>query len=509
VVRARVTKTLGDLGDLGHKRAGTPEGRKAGDYVMARLAAAGLADVRAESFRFGKCDIVSSSLAVTIDGVAVPMDHEVFAYSGSGTAEGSVVYVGSGAEADYQGKDAAGKIVLLERSPTFHRTSQYRLVHEKGGAAMLYVSTAPENLIQIGIVREADEGLGPIPTATVGQDDGAKLITAAKLGRPVHVAISGDLRITAAEGQNILGYLPGTDPTASYVLVGAHYDTWQVGSADNGTGVAAMLELADTLAAAPRRRYGTLFVGYDAEEIGMLGGYDFLRTHVVLAKEPMLAWVNLEIPVTTEGASSLLGVTHGAGLDPAFADTLAHSVYPLVAGMEVIPTVSGGIIPTDIQGMYWYGLPGMTTVANPRYYHTKRDVPDTVDTDALAASALAFRQVLDFMDRKPIADYAVHDEEVWRIEATSQPAGAALAVTAGVRDGKGAPVAGAMVSMFLTVDDFTRVLDASGTTDAAGVATFGVPADALAKGSGGRWLHLRAGREHPLAEWIAPIGAPP
>ena len=43
------------------------------------------------------------------------------------------------------------------------------------------------------------------------------------------------------------------------------------------------------------------------------------------------------------------------------------------------------------------------------------------------------------------------------------------------------------------------------TTDAAGQLTLTVPSDALSEGAGGRWLHLTAADEHPLAETIVPL----
>ena len=41
--------------------------------------------------------------------------------------------------------------------------------------------------------------------------------------------------------------IPGTDEPEKYFLVGGHLDSWYVGTTDNATGNAAMLELARVL----------------------------------------------------------------------------------------------------------------------------------------------------------------------------------------------------------------------------------------------------------------------
>ena len=93
--------------------------------------------------------------------------------------------------------------------------------------------------------------------------------------------ISGELEDTGYEveerpfgdgGVNVVARLDGSDPDAAAVLVGAHYDTVKAspGADDNGTGVAAVLEiarvLADTQPIAPVE-----LVLFDLEEPGRLG----------------------------------------------------------------------------------------------------------------------------------------------------------------------------------------------------------------------------------------------
>ncbi|MFV8754602.1 M28 family metallopeptidase [Nannocystaceae bacterium ST9] len=75
-----------------------------------------------------------------------------------------------------------------------------------------------------------------------------------------------------ATGVNVVGVRPGTDLADEHVIVGAHYDHIPAcsGADDNGSGVAATLELARILADIPTPR--TLMITcWDEEELGLIG----------------------------------------------------------------------------------------------------------------------------------------------------------------------------------------------------------------------------------------------
>src|SRR6266571_4307688 len=57
-----------DPAAVGPKRVGTPAGAQAGDYLKARFEAAGLADVRFESFQLPRYDVTAKALALSVDG---------------------------------------------------------------------------------------------------------------------------------------------------------------------------------------------------------------------------------------------------------------------------------------------------------------------------------------------------------------------------------------------------------------------------------------------------------
>lgn len=77
-------------------------------------------------------------------------------------------------------------------------------------------------------------------------------------------------------GINVLGTLPGSDPDAPHVMIGAHYDHIEecAGADDNATGVAGSLEAARALAMG--QYTNTLTVAcWDEEERGLIGSEAF------------------------------------------------------------------------------------------------------------------------------------------------------------------------------------------------------------------------------------------
>jgi len=499
-VVARVTGTLTDLGALGSKRAGTAQAMQASQYVFDKFSALGLSDVHFETFQFPRFVLTSSSLAVTANGAPLAMPHDVLAYSGAGTADAEVVPVGIGQAGDYAGKNVTGKIVMVRRDTYFHRSAQYREVIAHGGAGMLYVSASPMNLIQIGTVADPEDGLGPIPTVTVGMMDGDRIAAAVTAGQTVRAVMTVQATLQAGTGRNVIARLPGSDAGGAHFLLGAHFDTWYEGAVDNTTGVAALLETARAAAARSGRQKTLVFVAYDAEELGLFGSYDYLRQHIVAARDPVLAVFNFEMPASHPTEQHALAYTLGSPLRDALMEQLLNRQYGAFVALGLVPSLFGGGIPTDIQGMYWYGLQGLTTFCSSIYYHTSQDTSEKVDTAFLALATQRFDAALARLDGATAASLQVPDTMTWKITTSSAAVVAGREVTVTVTNNQGTPQVDAQVRVWLDVDDFTRVALLTARTDASGIARVTIPSAALTMGSADRWIHATAGMTSPLAE---------
>jgi len=501
--QAQLLATLEDLAAMGEKAAGTPAGEQAAAYIHDRFTRLGLQDVRYETFAFPRWALVSKSLTITIDGVASTPGFDVFEAAGGGAlADAPIVDAGTATAGELATKDLTGKVALVVRDPSFHRSAQFANVTAAGAAAMLYLSIAPANLRQVGSVRTAWEAAGTIPAITVGADDGKAITDALAAGKDVRATFDVRVTSTPGTGRNVVATLPGERPER--LVLGAHFDTWFAGSADNGGGVAELLAIADRRMRRGKPRYTLVFVAFDGEEIGLYGGYDYLRDHEIVNAEPILAVINFESPSAHDPEIAGLVHSNQPKLDEALQAARLRQLYAVYAGLEIVAQLFGGIIPTDIQGMYRGGVPTVTTAVTNPYYHTVEDTPDKVDLQLLADSTDAFDEAITNLEKLTPADFEVVDPQLWTAELVATPgaAGAPYVVDATIRDGSGAPRAGVSATAAVLVDDFAHATTVTAMTDANGRARFELPASEVTRGSGNRFVHVTAGPTYPLVEKI-------
>ncbi|MFL6193934.1 MAG: M28 family peptidase [Thermoanaerobaculia bacterium] len=171
--------------------------------------------------------------------------------SASGEAAAGLVDVGAGtAEADYQGKDVRGKLVLASSQPG----AVYALAVDHFGAAGI-VSYAQNQVTgwwkeDETLVRWGHLDTFPAPSTFAfmvslkqARDWQGRLAA----GRPVR------LRASVRAGQHpgaysiVTGVIPGADRTREVVL-SCHLDHQRPGANDNASGCASILEVARTLA---------------------------------------------------------------------------------------------------------------------------------------------------------------------------------------------------------------------------------------------------------------------
>ncbi|GIL14706.1 MAG: hypothetical protein BroJett038_34260 [Chloroflexota bacterium] len=108
---------------------------------------------------------------------------------------------------------------------------------------------------------------------------------------------------------NIVGIIQGKEVGGGIILVGAHYDSISMapddpsynapGANDNGSGVAALIELARILAARPHRAT-IMLVAFSAEEVGRKGSIEFVK-YLQARQIPINYMLNLDIIGSGDG----------------------------------------------------------------------------------------------------------------------------------------------------------------------------------------------------------------
>ena len=121
-----------------------------------------------------------------------------------------------------------------------------------------------------------------IPIVVLSSDPGRQLLTELRKPQPnVNAVLTVDIQRKLHQTQNVLGVIEGTDARLrnEVVVVGAHYDhdgeafgqIWY-GADDNGSGTAALLELAEAFGHGAQRPARTVLLGaWAGEEKGLLG----------------------------------------------------------------------------------------------------------------------------------------------------------------------------------------------------------------------------------------------
>lgn len=467
---------------LGPKPPGSAAGRAQAARIAERFRAAGL-DTRFEDFHLPAFVVRSTRIAV-VGQHARTVPGETFAYGGTGRVEADVVDVGDGRASDYTGLDVRGKIVMVRRNEAFHRSSQLAEIVAHGGAAMLYVSGSPDNLVQTGTVRFAQVPPARIPTATVGAGDGAALRADLEDGG-LRMAIEVDAVREDAVARNVIGVRRGTTFPDEVILVGGHYDNWHNGAVDNCSGIGSMLDIvAATKDLAPK--YTVIFGAWDAEEIGLTGSYDFVKRHPDLVRR-IVVNENLEMTsaATYVGASrldySLINLMFGT-LSPAMnavilASAAGNAFTPVPTTAMGVRAISGGIIPTDLQPFYSAGVQGFSTFSSTPYYHTKDDNPDKIDVASHDRVTAYLRDVLVGLQDVPPASLHLREVPTVAVAAPAETTpGAAIPVEVRVTDPLGQPVTGAPVKVLVNQRDHWAVDEGFATEVGGGVYRYTVPA---------------------------------
>ena len=170
--------------------------------------------------------------------------------------------------------------------------------------------------------------------------------------------------------RNVLGVLRGRDPTGSVLLV-AHYDgvPGAPAAADDGAGVASILEAVRALRARGPLRNDVVVLFSDGEELGLMGARAYAA-----APWPARPAVVLNLEARGDAGPSLMFETgpHSGGLVRRFSRTRA----PLASSLfqEIYRRMPND---TDLSVFAALGYPGLNFANGERgaYYHTPLDAP--------------------------------------------------------------------------------------------------------------------------------------
>jgi len=437
--------------NIGPRLTGSPQLEQASHWTEAQFKALGLENAHLESWTIAN----SWTRGPATGRVISPAAHEFtlasmgWSPATSGTVKGEVAGMDVEKIEDlekYKGK-LAGKIVLLGRArdlvppenplltpwgegtlPLMHakenqptdfraagrlRQAARKMIADEKAVALVLASEKMYGLLNM-TTASPDYKPGPVPAVFMAREDYLQLWRLLDAGGPVEAELNvqGSFSGKPVEVYNTVAEIRGTEKPDEMVIIGAHLDSWDLGTGatDNGTGSMAVLEAARALQKVGVKPKRTIrFVLFSGEEQGLNGSKAYVQAH----KAELGKISGVLVHDTGTGKVRTVGLMGNYNV----RETMDRVLFPLAEPAGIMePTLrsEGGSdhVPFDAEG-----VPGFWCVQDPADYdkthHSQADVLERVRWDdltqgaqVLAVFAYNVAQLPDLLPRKPAKEAA-------------------------------------------------------------------------------------------------------
>lgn len=391
--------------EVGPRFAGTAGDRAAVSWALTELRELGFESVETEEVevpRWVRGDIevaitepwpqpmvalaLGGSPGTPDDGIQAPVvqaeNIEELEQMDPAEVEGRIVYLGERMET---GRTAEGYSEVVP-----NRSAGPAVASRMGAVATVIrsVGSSDERVAHTGGTRFPD-GVDPIPAAALSNPDADLLERQLDTGRTVML----DLHLSARElspttSANVIAEVPGRDPDAGVVILGAHLDSWDItpGAHDDAAGVAMITAAAHLISELDQRPERSIRVVLFAnEEFGLDGAQTYAENR---AEDPEQHFVGI-------------GADLGADRVWRFDTLMAEDALPYASAFfEVIEPLGvewgdndGYGIP-DFIPLREQGMPILDPMQDATDYfdihHTINDTLDKVDPESLQQNVAVY-----------------------------------------------------------------------------------------------------------------------
>ena len=445
--------------------AGTPEAKKAAQYIVNEFQQYGLMPAPGsqnyfQAFEFNSGVKAGTNNHLSSQTPANKMKHifeKDFVPAGfsddANLTDIPIVFAGHGIRAealhhdDYANLDVKGKAVIVlrygpEGNDPKTQFAQYYSVRykamtarEAGASALLVVIDAEDKLPTLRLDR--NPGTAGLPVIYVKRDVISRWLEAAKKEFPdpknphvqtsfevpdVQVSFQTELIREKSSTENVLGLLEASPKTDQVIVIGAHYDHLGTGvegslakkpgeihngADDNASGVGGLLELARVLSENRNTlTRNVLFVAFGAEELGVLGSNYFVKNPVVPLKN-VIAMLNLDMVGRLRDGKLVVG---GAGTSPSWKEMLVNAKPDSLK----LTFQEDGYGPSDHMVFYANNIPVLFFFTGAHaQYHRPEDDSQTLNYDGLS-------QISDYVYRV-MSELQKQDEAIKFTRVKSSP----------------------------------------------------------------------------------------
>lgn len=457
---------------------GTPFDRVAAKYIKDYLELSGLEMLGKNGYQFFEYidhqDLgPNNSMSVNKRTLELGKDFSVFSFSSSDTLSASVAFVGYGfnistseiAWDDYIPVNVSGKwAMILRGDPDYDNSNspfaayssdrhKAQVAKDQGAAGVILVSgvnfdkddelvSTRQKSFEIGIPvvqvkRPVANAILKVNGNSVEKLEDAiiKQRTPKSFTAGASICVRTDVLTKKKYTQNVVAFVEGSHPVLKnqYVVIGAHYDhigmggkgsssrmpdTLAVhnGADDNASGVAAILEIGQKLAANPPQR-SVLIVAFGAEELGLLGSRYFTE-YPLVPLDSVVAMVNIDMIGRLNDERTLQVGGYKTSLE---AEEILNRVNQnFNFNLALSPQGYG---PSDHASFYSKSIPVFFFTSGAHVdYHTPNDVIDYINFEGLVESSKFIYDVvkdvanasapLAFQEAGPAAPSSRHGREL-------------------------------------------------------------------------------------------------
>lgn len=301
---------------LGYRPAGSRAEFETGEMLKQEMEAIGLSDVRKDAVKVDGWEFKKAVLSYSgEDGTRHEIQLGAYqtTFVTDGPKEFSLMYLGKGTAADYEGKDVTGKLVLVDINQRDEWWINYPVyqAHLKGAAALIAVQSGGYGEIDDEALNAQDiAGPENAPAFSISRKDSDPLKELLERTAEITITLDADSRVTRdCTTYNIVGSIPGRHPDRM-VLLSAHYDSYFSGFQDDNTAIALMFGIAQALLASGVTPNNTIVIcAMAAEEWGVVdsnfdwstGAYEQVFTAHPEWVGKVIADLNFELPALAHG----------------------------------------------------------------------------------------------------------------------------------------------------------------------------------------------------------------
>ena len=266
---------------------------------------------------------------------------------------------------------------------------------KRGAAAIIIRSVGTDNnrYAHTGSGYGYEEGVKKIPAAAVSPPDALLIQNMLRRGDPVVVKMNLTSEITGpVSGANVIGEITGRTDPESYLVLGAHLDSWDegTGAIDDGAGIGSMMAAAAMIGQMEQRPQRSIRVLlFAAEEVGLLGVRAYYAAHQDDLDDHVLG---AEVDGGGGRAHTLISGVGEAALP------VVREMHKLVAPLGIAwSDANDATGASDMSVLGRAGMPALNFMQNSNdyfdYHHTPNDTFDKIVPEDLRTLTAAYATI--------------------------------------------------------------------------------------------------------------------